>query len=151
MNEQTYLDELADMWVEKDPVPDDLSDKMVAALAIVDIDQEYELLHLQERASELAGARAEDSQDLTISFGRAERSVLLRVSKVDDATRRVDGWVAPAQQVRVKICQGQRDWVIEADESGRFELPRVPTGLTRVVFGPSVGDSVLFTTPAFEL
>ncbi len=147
--------DLATMWESLDPMPPELVERVLVALATDDLDGEYELLHLVERSERLAGARGA-SEALTISFSGASFSLLLRVSGLGTAFRRVDGWVTPAHRMRVTVRQQDRTWQADVDESGRFELPRVPGGLSRFwLFGRQAAASneeqELFATPAFEL
>jgi hypothetical protein len=147
--------ELADMWEHQDPMPPGLVETVLVALAIDDIDAEYELLHLVSRTSELAGARG-SSDALTISFSGESFALLLRVSGIKSAVRRVDGWVTPARRMRVTVKQKNRSWDAEVDADGRFELARLPGGLSRFWLvgerpdGRGEGGE-LFATPTFEL
>ena len=72
------LRDLARMWDVRDPMPDDLVEKVLVAIETEDLDTEYELLHLMERTRELAGARGE-GEALTIAFSGGSFSLLLRV------------------------------------------------------------------------
>lgn len=151
----TLWRELAAMWQTVDPMPASLVERVLVALATENLDAEYELLHLVERTDRLVGARG-GGDALTLSFSGASFSLLLRVSSLDSAFRRVDGWVTPAQRMRVTVRQDDRSWDADVDGGGRFELPRLPAGISRfwLVGRQSVTPSEeheLFATPAFEL
>lgn len=151
--------ELAQMWRAKDPMPAGLPEKVLVTLATEDLDAEYELMHLVERTTELAGARG-DGEAVTISFAGASVaggsfSLLLRVSAVDKKSCRVDGWVSPARPMKITIAQQAKRWEAAVDMFGRFEIPRLPTGLTRfwLLAADDSGDDNehLFATPTVEL
>jgi len=92
---------------------------------------------------------------LTISFSGEAFSLLLRVSG-EGEFRRVDGWVTPAQEMRVSVKQRGRTFEADVDPGGRFEIPRLPGGPSRLwlVGRPPAAPSEeqeLFATPTFEL
>lgn len=146
---------LAAMWDAHDPMPSELVERVLVAIATEDLDAEYELLHLVSRTTELAGARG-SGDALTISFSGETFSLLLRVSGVGRDIRRVDGWVTPAQEMRVSVRQRGRTIEADVDAGGRFEIPRLPGGLSRFWLtarpaSPSSEEQELFATPTFEL
>jgi hypothetical protein len=136
-------------------MPPELVEQVLVAIATEDLDAEYELLHLVTRTSELAGARG-GGDAFTISFAGEAFSLLLRVSGADGGQRRVDGWVTPAQEMRVSVRQRGRTFEAEVDSGGRFEIPRMPGGQSRfwlVGLSPATPseEQELFATPTFEL
>lgn len=145
--------ELAAMWDRQDPMPDDLVDKVLVALATENLDAEYELLHLVERSRELEGARGA-GEAVTIGFSAGAFSLLLRVTALTEKLCRVDGWVTPPQSMSVTITQQSRKFAAMVDALGRFEIPEIPTGLTRFFL---LSDDAAhegersFATPTFEL
>ncbi|HET8599484.1 MAG TPA: hypothetical protein VFL99_04095 [Segeticoccus sp.] len=163
---QPEIDELAAMWQAYDPMPAGLAETVLVALAMEDLDQQYELLHLVERTRELAGARG-DNEALTVVFTGGELSLMLRISPIGERERRLDGWISPARAARVTVRQQDATWNSTADGLGRFEIARLPSGLSRVVLSaeseaPQSGsadtqattpteDGHLFATPAFEV
>ncbi|MGH3471247.1 MAG: hypothetical protein ACRDPG_04260 [Nocardioidaceae bacterium] len=149
---------LADMWDRHDPMPDGLVEKVLVAIETEDLDAEYELLHMIDRSHELAGARGVGDA-MTIAFSGGAVSLLLRVSQIGKKACRVDGWVSPAQPMKVSVTQKTRTWDALVDGMGRFELPKLPTGLTRFwlfaddaegTASPSDAER-LFATPTFDL
>lgn len=147
--------DLAAMWRTVDPMPESLVERVLVALATEDLDAEYELLSLVDRTDQLTGARGA-AEALTISFSGSSFSLLLRITGIGTAFRRVDGWVTPAREMRVTVKQEDRTWEAAVDDSGRFELPRVPGGFSRFWLSgraPAPPDVVqeLFATPTFEL
>ena len=146
--------DLREMWQTLDPPPDDLNAKVLAAIAVEDLDREYELLHLVESSAELAGTRAAGSDTsglvraMTIEFSHDEISVLLRVGGLDDGRRRIDGWIAPACGTAVVLRGDNRSWRAAIDESGRFEFGSLPPGRVRLWLE---GAERSFTTTMFEI
>lgn len=152
-NRDKVFDDLAQMWDRRDPMPDDLIDKVLTSLGMENLDAEYELLHLVERSRELEGARGV-SDAFTIAFSGGPFSLLLRVSSLGEKFCRVDGWVSPPQAMQVTVTQQSRTWKAIVDSLGRFELDRLPTGLTRFwLQSQDAQDDAdrSFATPTFEL
>lgn len=158
---QPDTDELAAMWQSRDPMPAGLVDTVLVALAMEDLDTQYELLHLVERTRELTGARG-DTEALTVVFTGGSLSLMLRISPLGDRERRLDGWISPARAAHVSVRQQDSTWDSTADGLGRFEIARMPRGLSRVVLSaaPAAADGAttlqppdapLFATPAFEV
>ncbi|MET0829746.1 MAG: hypothetical protein ABWY26_09515, partial [Microbacterium sp.] len=79
------------VWDDLDPVPADLVDRMVAAVAVEDLSREYALLTLVE-ASESAATRGE-ADTLTLQFSDGTTSVLIHVTPAESGGRRIDGWI----------------------------------------------------------
>jgi hypothetical protein len=147
------------MWQARDPMPSGLAERALVALGMEDLDAQYELLHLVERTRELTGARA-DSEALTVVFSGGDLSLMLRISPLGDRERRLDGWISPARAARVIVRQQDATWDSSADALGRFEIARMPTGLSRIELSAAsdnggdtglAADGALFATPAFEV
>ena len=129
-----------------DPVPADLADRMVAAVAVADLSREYALLTLVEGT---AGAVRSDAETTTLQFSDGSSSILLHISHTAQQLRRIDGWV-DADALEIRLSQGERSWSVPPGELGRFAFDDVPPGLTRVqlVTGPNTKDLL---TPQFEV
>jgi hypothetical protein len=141
--------DLATMWEDGDPVPADLADRVLVALAMDDVDAEYEVLHLVERSTELAGTRGADAP-VTVTFASDDVTVMVHVSTTPGDRRRVDGWVAgpPVATLTVLDSTGGRTTV--PVEEGRFAVDDVPSGPTRLVLG-FVEPGRTFATPVVQL
>ncbi|MFH8249086.1 hypothetical protein ACH3VR_01800 [Microbacterium sp. B2969] len=141
---------LREMWQDADPVPADLADRMVAAVAVEDLSREYALLTLVE-GSMPAAVRGE-SDTATLQFSDGETNVLVHVTATEDGSRRVDGWV-DASALAIRLVQGDRDWSAEAGEHGRFAFESIPPGVShlRIVVRGADGDVHDFRTPQFEI
>ncbi len=143
--------QLRAVWEHLDPVPVDLVDRMVAAVAVADLSREYALLTLVEGAH-LAAVRGE-ADTATLQFSNGAVTVLLHVSATEDGRRRIDGWV-DGGVLAVRLAQGDRDFTAELGESGRFAFDAVPPGLTKVRLAVRAdGDDAVreFMTPQFEV
>lgn len=137
------------LWERVDPVPADLVDRMVAAVAAEDLSREYALLTLVE--NEFAAVRG-DADTLTLQFSDGSTSVLLHVTAPTADSRRIDGWV-DAATLSVTLVQGGRETVADLGENGRFALAGVAPGVSRIrlaVTGPD-GRTHDFQTPQFEV
>lgn len=138
-------------WEELDPMPADLVDRMVAAVATADLSREYALLTLVSD-TQRAATRG-DADALTLQFSNGSASVLVHVVPSESGTRRVDGWVdAPA--VSIELEQDDRRWTT-ASENGRFAFEDIPAGMTRlrVILDETTdaGTPAELRTPRFEV
>lgn len=153
MSTDVKLAQLAQMWEVRDPMPGDLPDRVLVALALDDLDAEYEMLHLVERSKELAGTRSV-AETVTITFAAGDFTVMLHVSPTAPDHCRVDGWVAPAQPMQVKVVQPSSTRTVQVDPTGRFSVTELPVGLTRFVLITDEAGSdraKSFATPLVEL
>ncbi|TDN92638.1 hypothetical protein [Microbacterium sp. BK668] len=141
---------LRGMWEHTDPVPPDLADRMVAAVAVADLSRDYALLTLVEGSTRVAVRGESDTS--TLQFSDGETNVLLHVTAAEDGSRRVDGWV-DAAVLAIRLVQDGRDWPSSADENGRFAFDGIPPGVTRLhlVVRGADGDLRDFRTPRFEV
>ncbi len=142
--------QLRSVWQELDPVPADLVDRMVAAVAVEDLSREYALLTLVETRG-LAAVRGE-ADTATLQFSDGETSILLHVTVTEQGDRRIDGWV-DADTLAVRLTQGDREWTAETGERGRFAFDGIPSGLVRVrlVLRGADGELHDFQTLQFEV
>lgn len=139
---------LRDLWREVDPVPADLIDRMIAAVAAEGLPHEYALLTLVEGP---VGAVRGEADALTLQFSDGSTSILLHVTTTASGRRRVDGWVDTAA-AEIELVQGDRTRTTAPAETGRFAFDDVPPGLTRVHLTTRVNDETrTLSTPQFEL
>jgi hypothetical protein len=140
---------LRGVWEDVDPMPTDLVDRMVAAVAVADLTREYALLTLVEE-SQLAAVRGE-TDTATLQFSDGSTTVLLHVTATD-GHRRVDGWV-DATALAIRLVQGDTEISAAPTEHGRFAFDDVPPGVCRLrlVVKDSDGDLRDFQTPQFEV
>lgn len=131
---------------EFDPMPADLADRMIAALAVADLADEYALLTLVEDAFRAVRGDAETS---TLQFSDGTSGLVLHVSGAESGLRRIDGWVN-AEADEIRLVQGARSWIVPTDTHGRFVVDDVPPGLCRVQV-ITAGDGKDLITPQFEV
>ena len=141
--------EIRRLWQKLDPPPGDLADGVLATLAAIDLEFEFELMTLVDSHDALAGTRASAAQlaevgQWSLEFAGPDFRVLLRVSTVDER-RRVDGWVLPRLPMRIQVASASAGHPaydgVEVDSHGRFELTNVSPGLSRLWFMPEPGGS----------
>lgn len=137
------------MWEDVDPMPADLVDRMVAAVAVEDLSREYALLTLVEGT--LAAVRG-DTDTATLQFSDGTTSVLLHVTATEGGGRRVDGWV-DATALAIRLVQDDQEWSAEPGEHGRFAFEEVTPGVARLRLVVRDADGALrdFQTPQFEV
>lgn len=142
------LDRLRALWTAIDPVPADLADRVVAAVAADGLNREYALLTLVE--GELGAVRG-DADALTLQFSDGSTSILLHVTATASGRRRVDGWVDTAA-AEIELIQGGSRVSTTPQDTGRFVFDEVPPGMTSVRLTTTVGDETrTLATPRFEL
>ncbi|WP_394769029.1 hypothetical protein [Lacisediminihabitans sp.] len=150
---------LRQMWIRRDPMPHDLVDSVLVALATEGLVEEYALLTMLE-TDRLAGVRGgadASGQTRVFEFADGSVTVMLRVSALSERRRRVDGWVAPARPLSVVLRHGHDEWLASVSAEGRFEFNDVPAGSVRLLLRPDadgrIDDTARqgFTTPQFDL
>jgi hypothetical protein len=151
------LDALKRTYEDLDPVPSGLTEKVLVAVALEDLELEYELLTMVHRSQQLAGVRSGDDQKLVLEFTAAGVTVMLRVSPVDDGHRRIDGWVVRATDdkdaavdLTASLWQEHGTATSPVGSHGRFEFANVPSGLTRLDL-VTAGTDPAFRTTLFEI
>ena len=107
------------MWQDVDPVPAELVDRMVAAVAVEDLSREYALLTLV--SGDLAAVRGE-TDTATLQFSDGTTSVLVRVTATEDGSRRIDGWVDAAA---LATGRGFADALTASEIAGAASAPIV--------------------------
>ncbi len=161
LSDDALLLEISRLWETLDPPPADLADGVLAALAAIDLEFEFELLTLVESHDAVTGARSLTSQmaevgQWSLEFAGPDFRVLLRVSTVNER-RRIDGWVLPRLPMRIQVASASAGHPsydgVQVDAHGRFEITNVSPGLSRLWFlaepGEEGGDRVPIATPPF--
>lgn len=123
------LDDVEALFKAVDPVPSDLVARTAFAIDLVGI--EDEIARLDPVGLHAVGARgAEESR--TITFDSESLTIVVQASP-SGATLRVDGWLAPPAERRLRLRAGEVDFVAQSDELGRFVVLDVPRGLVQIV------------------
>lgn len=146
----TLFARLRGVWDEVDPVPAELVDRMIAAVAVEDLTREYALLTLVE-ASALSAVRG-TADTATLQFSDGTMTVLLHVTRDESGAHRLDGWV-DAAALAIRLVQGDRALTAEPGEHGRFAFEDVRPGVShlRLVVRGADGELHDFQTPQFEV
>ena len=146
------LADLAEMYSAADPVPSGRLERLSFTLAL---DELYaEVAAMTRVAPDLAGVRSETGvRTETMTFSAECLTVMVTVSRMAPGRVRLDGWVAPAAPlpVRLRMHSGRLETV--ADAGGRFSFADLPTGFVQLAFGAGHADEAgqVVVTPSFEL
>jgi hypothetical protein len=132
--DEAILDHLRGLYERVDPAPADLTERVLFAIALTDVDAEVARL----REDELVGSGARTAERTrTISFEADSLSIMVTVIEEPDGQVRVDGWLAPPAPHRVELRTQSParpgPLAARADETGRFVLAGVPHGLAQLV------------------
>jgi len=151
--DEAVLHEVAVLLEQVDPVPDDLVERVQFSLAL---DEVYaEVAHITRLSGDALAVRGEPDSSTrteTLTFSAERLTAMVTVTRAAAEQVRVDGWLAPAAvlRVRVRMQEGVDETV--SDESGRFVLEGLPEGFAQLTFEPvdgQAGERVV--TPLFQL
>lgn len=145
--QQHWLDQVAYLVDELDPVPAGLVERAQFAVAIEDIDAEMAALQLDQRP--LAGVRGGGPG--TITFFVGDLTVMVNVTRTGES-HRIDGWLVPAGEHGVEVRVADHGTTsTTADEGGRFVLTEVPRGTTQILVRLTGGRTRTVVTPTVVL
>jgi hypothetical protein len=162
--DRALLDRLAAVAGRVDPVPADLDDRVLFALALDDPDAlAVEVARLGDEQLVGSGARAAD-RTRTITFDAESRTIMVTLVERPDGRVRIDGWLAPPVAVPVELRlagtdagegagddagegagEGAGIETVSSDETGRFVFDRVPHGLAQLRVGAPAGGARVVT------
>lgn len=152
--DSALLDEVERLYDQVDPVPQGLTDRLSFALAL---DELYaEVAELSRVPMDLAGVRGElaEVRTETVTFTAESLTAMITVTHVAPDRVRLDGWVAPAQRLQVRLRMQQGRFETIADAAGRFSFADLPDGFVQLSFRPGSGGDdggPAVVTPSFEL
>jgi hypothetical protein len=143
---------IADFYRAADPLPDGLIDRLKFGVALDEV--MAEVAQLTRTPIDAAGVRSETSATRTasITFSADQLTAMVTVQRAGVGRVRVEGWIAPPSQMKVRLrMQGER-LQATADANGRFAFDDVPEGFAQLTFhtGGDETDAVV-VTPLFEL
>lgn len=160
------LDRLQALWAERDPVPADLVDDLVAAVAVADLESEW--LLLEPSSAALVGVRSRGDVD-TVQFQLGDVRLTLRISAQAHGRRRFDGWLTgvdagagatvfltvptPLGPPRQDEPDDDGDAVVASsplDRHGRFAFPDVARGRSWQLRLDLGGHGLRYETPAID-
>ena len=151
--DDAVLREVALLLEQVDPVPADLVERVQFSLAL---DEVYaEVAHITRLSDDALAVRGEPdtgTRTETLTFSAERLTAMVTVSRAAPEQVRLDGWLAPAAvlRIRVRMQEGSADTV--SDESGRFVLEGLPEGFAQLTFEPvqgAAGERIV--TPLFQL
>lgn len=152
--DEAMLREVARLYETVDPIPEGLMDRLSFGLALGEL--YAEVAEMSRVPVDLSGVRGDPAtvRTETLTFAAESLTAMITVTHVSPDRVRLDGWVAPAQrlQVRVRLHQGQLETL--ADDAGRFSFADLPDGFVQLSFHPETGGdggSSVVVTPSFEL
>lgn len=144
VDDELLLDAVRSEWERRDPVPSDLAERMVFAVALEGLEADVAVLAAE--MLEPVGARGVEPAR-TLTFTSENASVMVTLTPRAGGRFRLDGWVAPAGRGRVELRRGAgldgNDTLsteqTPVDDQGRFACPEVSGGLVQLVFVPDPG------------
>jgi hypothetical protein len=146
--DRKILDGLKEIHEELDPMPQELDDVVLFALATRDLDGE--LARIVEDELVVASARA-TGRVRTIRFEMEDVELMVTVVEGATGRRRVDGWLAPAAPgtVEARTPRARPSSArTSVDEGGRFALTDLGSGPTQFVVRRAGG---VIVTPVVQL
>jgi hypothetical protein len=148
------LGEVARLYEEVDPVPQGLIDRLSFGLAL---DELYaEVAEMSRVPTDLAGVRSDlaEVRTETLTFSAESLTAMVTVTHVGPNRVRLDGWVAPAHRLHVRLRMQRGRLETLADAAGRFSFDDLPDGFVQLSFHPETGGvdgGSAVVTPSFEL
>ena len=124
------LDDIRDMFDAADPMPADLPERIRFFLALRDL--EIEVARLAEEDQPALAVRGAE-QSRTITFDSDSLTIMIRIEANQDATVRIDGWLAPPQRREIEMKTTTDSLTVSSDEQGRFAFARVPRGTAQLI------------------
>lgn len=147
------LGELAHLYEAVDPMPSGLIGRLSFSLAL---DELYaEVAAMNRVAPDLIGVRSDPAgvRTETMTFSAESLTAMITVTHVGPDQVRLDGWLAPAQPLRVRLRTTDSRLDTIADDAGRFSFTDLPGGFVQLSFHsePGEDDTPVVVTPSFEL
>lgn len=148
------LGEVARLYEAIDPMPHGLIDRLSFSLAL---DELYaEVAAVSRVTPDTVGVRSDpgDVRTQTLTFSAESLTAMITVTHLGPDQIRVDGWVAPARRLRVRLrTKGDDRQETLADDAGRFSFRDLPGGFVQLSFHaePGEGGPPTVVTPSFEL
>ena len=151
--DEAVLREVALLLEQADPVPADLVGRVQFSLAL---DEVYaEVAHITRLSDDALAVRGEPdtgTRTETLTFSAERLTAMVTVSRAAPEQVRLDGWLAPAAVLRVRVRMQEGSAEVVSDESGRFVLEGLPEGFAQLTFEPVEGESgERIVTPMFQL
>lgn len=134
------------LWETVDPMPPGLVEQIQFAIDLDNIDLEVSRL---TELRELAAARTDELARL-VTFSSDSLSIMITIEPRVDGTARIDGWLTPGACHHIELRSPARPMSTSSDETGRFSLDSVPTGIVQLIVHIA-GNSRRIITPTMEI
>ena len=151
--DDAVLAEVAQLLDLVDPVPPDLVERVQFSLALDEVYAEVaHVTRLSDDALAVRGEAGSTTRTETLTFSAERLTAMVTVSRAAAEQVRLDGWLAPAAVLRVRVRMQEGTAETVSDESGRFVLEGLPEGFAQLTFEPVEGGSgATVVTPLFQL
>jgi hypothetical protein len=151
--DEAVLREVAQVLAQADPVPADLVERVQFSLAL---DEVYaEVAHVTRISGDALAVRGEPdatTRTETLTFSAERFTAMVTVSRAAPEQVRLDGWLAPAAVLRIRVRMQEGTAEAVSDETGRFVLEGLPEGFAQLTFEPVAGgEGERVVTPLFQL
>jgi len=142
----SILDEVRRVHDTVDPLPADLTDRVLFAMASRQLAAEIARLQVVEPVPARSTQRTR-----TMTFEADSLTIMVTLTDVAHRQLRMDGWLAPAVPARVELRRTSGSDSATADEAGRFVFPTVDPGLVQLLVFRDDTLVPWIVTPAVEL
>jgi hypothetical protein len=150
-SDDAVLREVAQLLLDVDPVPENLVQRIQFSLALDEMFAEVAAITRMPRDAMSVRGDTTGTRTETLTFSAQRLSAMVTVTRSPDGVR-IDGWVAPAGAIAVRLRMQDEQRETEADESGRFVLEGLPEGFAQLSFHPlDADDDAVVVTPLFQL
>ncbi|MEU7821710.1 hypothetical protein [Catellatospora sp. NPDC049133] len=140
------LDQIRDLHETVDPMPADLVERSLFALASRQLAAEIARL----QAEQPVAARSTE-HTRTLTFEAHSLTIMVTLTEAGRGRLRVDGWLAPAAPLRVELRRATGSQITTADEAGRFAFPEIEPGLGQLLVFRDHPHEPWIVTPAVAL
>jgi hypothetical protein len=149
--DREILADLARIHELLDPVPEGLVERSLFAITLAGLEAEVmELEYVRVPEMSVRGD-APPVEARTITFTSESVTVMISLSPTDDGRVRIDGWAAPAAELRVRLHRPDGVSETTSDEDGRFVFDAVDPGPASFVVQPTGSSEGAVSTPVIEL
>jgi hypothetical protein len=151
----TTLGQVRALFDAVDGVPDDLVERVNFSLALDEMfDEVARMTRVPLDALAVRGEQTTGTRTETLTFSAERLTAMVTVSRVGPGRLRLDGWLAPPEEFRVRLrVQGGESREVVADEQGRFSFDGLDDGFGQLSFHPLDDDAAenAVVTPLFQL
>jgi hypothetical protein len=140
------LDEVRSAYDTVDPMPADLVERALFAIASHQLAAEIARLQAEQPVAARAAERTR-----TLTFEAHSLTIMVTITEAGAGRLRVDGWLAPPGPLRVELRRAADSDATLADEAGRFAFPAIQPGLVQLLVFRDDLHAPWIVTPAVQL